>query len=257
MRAGNFSSSEIYKLCNYGERLMTEQETADWVKENPKSKAKYTKDETLFSEGGNTYIRIKNYERKLKRSINVKKDTRATLWGNFLEQFVYDNLPKTYELIGQEIDESIFHPTIPNWCGKPDLKNIAEQKVSDIKCPEPLAFCTLIENLSKGYDSFKTEHPDYFWQLISNSILLNLPKIELIVCMPYESGLDVIREMAMNYDGQDLYKYRFIYECASSELSYLPEDSEYKSINKFEFDVRIEDVNFLTNRVINANKLLV
>lgn len=249
MKVGNFSSSEIYKLCNYGERLMNEQEAKEWVKENPKSKAKYTKDEALFSEIGNTYIKIKNFENNLKRPINVRKDTRATLWGNFLEQFVYNKLPNTYDLIGQGMDESIFHQTVPYWCGKPDLVNKSLNKVSDIKCPEPLAFCNLVEHLSKGYDFFKNEHPDYFWQLISNSILTGLSNIELIVFMPYESEIEEIRIMAMDYDGADMYKYRFIYEAPLIELPYLPDNSKYKDMNCFEFEAREEDVNYLSNRV--------
>lgn len=230
MRNGNFSSSEIWKLT-----------TLD-------------KKGDSFGKPALTYIKEKQFEQKLKRSLSVRKDSRATLWGNFLEQRVYELLPNTYRLIGQRGDSSLFHENIPYWCGKPDL--ISPLKVSDIKCPEPKAFCELIDVLDAGYDSFKENNPEYFWQLISNAILTKSEFIELIVYLPYESELEAIREMAENFNGDEFWKYRFIYESDKSELAYQPEDSAYKNLNLYEFKVRPEDMEFLTSKVISATNYL-
>ena len=73
--------------------------------------------------------------------------------------------------------------------------------------------------------------------------------------MPYKSELEEIQEMAANYDGLDMWKYRFIYESEWWELSVLPDDSYYKNLNSFEFEVPKDDIDFLTERVELAIKM--
>lgn len=233
MRNGHFTSSSAYKLCVAG------------------------KQEHGFGVGAITYITEKRFEKQIKRALFVKKDTRATLWGNFMEQRVYELLPTEYQLIGQSNDAAIFHSIIENWSGKPDVK--AKDLVGDIKCPEPKSFCELVKNLTAGYDSFKKEHPDYFWQLISNAILLDVSNIELIVYLPYFNELEAIAEMAEEYSEPDQYKYRFIAECARNspyELAWQSNDSEMSNLYRFKFEAKQEDKDFLTERIQKANDLL-
>jgi hypothetical protein len=125
-----------------------------------------------------------------------------------------------------------------------------------MKCPQPKAFCVLIDNCSKGIEAFKSGHEDYYWQLVSNACILGMDFIELIVYMPYESELEEIRIEAENFDGLDQYKYRFIAESSKHQLAYLPDDSEYKNLNIFRFPLDKGDAILLESKVIEASIIL-
>lgn len=227
-RNGNFTSSQIWKLT---------------------SLAKNQKD---FGKPALTYIQEKIYERKLKRSISTDAETRPTIWGKFLEPRVHNLLGLDYEHVN---DVTLRHSKYPFWVGSPDFRKT--KLVADSKCPQPKAFCELVENCSKGIETFKAQHEDFYWQLVSNACITNSDKIELIVYMPYEDELDEIREVAMNYDDYDQYKYRFIYESSKHQLAYLPNNSEYKNLNIFTFPLIEEDAKFLETKVIEANNILI
>lgn len=229
IRNGNFSSSKIFNLLKVG------------------------KDKVSFGAPALNYIQEKIYERKMKRSINTDAETRPTLWGSFNEFRVHNMLPMGYEHIN---DITIAHPKYPFWVGSPDCKNVKESVVSDMKCPQPKAFCVLIDNCSQGMDIFKAEHEDYYWQLVSNACILGMDYIELIVYMPYESELEEIRAEAENFDGLDQYKYRFIAESSKHQLAYLPNDSEYKNLNIFRFPLDKGDAILLESKVIAASIIL-
>lgn len=225
-RNGNFSSSKIFNLL------------------------KLAKDQVNFGAPALTYIQEKKYERKLKRSISTDAETRPTLWGKFLE-------PRVHELLGMEYehtnDVTLIHPKYPFWVGSPDFLDRKAKVVSDSKCPQPKAFCELVDNCSKGVQVFKKEHENYYWQLVSNALITDSEFIELIVYMPYESELPEIREEAENFDGLDQYKYRFIAESTKHQLAYLPDDSEYKNLNIFRFPLDKADAFILESKVIEAS----
>lgn len=225
IRNGNFSSSQAYRLASEG-------------------KAKGSVGAPFYK-----YVSEKRRELKLRRSIKIEKSSRSTIWGNFLEQRVHDLLPLGYEL---QSKKTLPHPTILGWVGSPDSIKRDELVVSDIKCLEPDAFTEYVDMLeeAKGNtEHFKKNDPEKYWQLVSNACILEYNFIEAIPYMPYESELPEIREMAETYDGYDQYKYRFIYEVDKSELPYLPNDSGYKNLYVFRFEVPQSDKDFLTERV--------
>lgn len=204
----------------------------------------------IFSVAAKTYIKQKYYERKLKRSIDMGKGGQAANWGLFLEQYVYSNFAGLNYVISS--NETTLHPTIKNLAGSTDLF-VPGVKVSDIKCFEPLNFCELADCMQKNdREIFKKEFSKEYWQLVSNAMIHGVTKAESIVYMPTETELEEIRERAMNYDGEDQWKYRFIYESPKYQLAYVPDNSEYQSFNKFEFDVPQEDVDLLTERLALA-----
>lgn len=225
VRNGNFSSSNVWKLTKEGKKTGT------------------------FGEKALTYIKEKKYERKLKRSINTDAQTRPTLWGTFLEGRVHSLLGLAYEHVN---DVTLVHSKYNYWVGSPDFLKRKTKVVCDSKCPQPKAFCELIENCSQGVEVFKKEHEDYYWQLVSNAIITESEYIELIVYMPYESELEEIRAEAENFDGLDQYKYRFIAESSKHQLAYLPNDSDYKNLNVFRFPLIKEDAEFLEQKIILA-----
>ena len=97
--------------------------------------------------------------------------------------------------------------------------------------------------------------------MLNNSQIHKTPKMEAIVYMPYESEMEEIRELAENPEylsdiGMMPWEVRFIAEKPSSHLAVLPNDSAFKNLNIFEFDVPIDDVIFLNKRIIEAGQLL-
>lgn len=228
-RIGCFTSSKIFNLMKEGSK-------------------KGTPGKPFF-----TYIDEKKFEKKLKRSINTELSTRPMLWGSFLEGRVHDMLGMGYRHV---FDETLQHPKYNYWSGSPDFINDADDVVCDSKCPQPKAFCELVENCSKGIKAFKDNHEDYYWQLVSNALITGKNNIELIVYMPYESELEEIRNSVENADLEEPWKYRFITESLKCELAYLPDDSEYKNLNIFRFPLDKLDANLLTQRVLEASLIL-
>lgn len=228
-RIGNFTSSEIWKLTKEGRKAGE------------------------FGAPALTYIREKRFERKLKRSINSEATSRPIIWGKFLESRVHSLIDLSYKYV---FDETLKHPKYSFWSGSPDLINDAEGLIADIKCPQPKNFCELIEACNEGKESLKNDFPEYWFQLVSNAIITNKDKAELIVYMPYESELEEIRDDASQYDGAEPWKYRFIAEVDKSELAYLPDESEYTNLNIFRFDITTDDKDELTNKVLKAYELL-
>lgn len=237
LRVGRFTSSQMFRLMGNGKG---DNFSAPFLK----------------------YVDEKKREIKLGRSLKVEKSSRATLWGKFLEERVHNLLPLGYEL---QSNVTIQHPTIKEWVGSPDNINRNASVVADTKCLEPDAFSIYVDLLTKcsncdtknqATELFKKEDPERYWQLVSNSILLGCKFIEAIVYMPYESELLEIRESAADYDNFDQYKYRFITEVGKSELAYLPDNSQYKNLNIFRFEVPKSDKEALTEKVKQAIKLL-
>jgi len=227
-RHGTFSSSEIYKLVKTG-------------------RAK----DANFYQTGLTYIQDKRFEQKLGKSLTGETSAKPTNWGKFMEIRVFDLIDLSYRL---DSERRLGHPTIKEWTGAPDT--LRGEFVGDIKCPWTLkSFCEAIDALEESTEKFKEVKPEWYWQLVSNAILTGKDKAEIIIYVPYLSELEEIREMANNYDG-DQNKIAFINWSEDEDLPHLLDGGEYKNINIFEFDVPQEDVDFLTERVEDAIKLL-
>lgn len=221
-RIGNFTSSQIYRLM--GSPAVSK-----------------------------TYIEERNLERQLGRSVDNEAYSNDMAWGSFLEQRVLDLLGLEYCLSSNQTDT---HSEINYWSGSKDLIVIGV-KISEIKCYQPKNFAKYTNALlTKDIEHIKKEFPKEYYQLVSNAIINKVPNAEAITYMPYESELEEIREMASNYDGVDQWKYRFISERDKSGLAYLPDGGFFKNLNLFEFEVPKEDKETLTERVLEAGKLL-
>lgn len=219
-RAGTFSSSSAWKLT--------------------------TNDKTGkgFGKPALTYIEEVQMEIELGRAL-TGADTggKETTWGNLVEKRVFDLLPMDYLL---ESRTRFVHPTIKQWTGAPDL--LTDIIVGDVKSPYTLkSFCNLVRVMEIGKGALEDEYPEYFWQLVSNSILTGRNTAELIVYVPYKSELSAIRELAIEQD---------IWIDKDENLPYLIEGKKYKNINKLQFQVTKADQDLLTIKVQEAVKLL-
>jgi len=198
------------------------------------------------------------YERKLKRSNDTGAYSQSMAWGKFLEKRVNDNLPMGYRMMHKTTSQ---HPKYKFWTGSVDFL-VPGIKVAELKCFEPKNFASYVLALmSNDTEIIKEEHPKEYWQMVSNACIHKTPKIEAIVYMPYESEMVEIRELSEDPEylssiGMQPWEVRFIAEKPSSQLAVLPDDSDFKNLNIFEFDVPDEDVMFLTKRMIMAGKLL-
>ncbi len=229
-RVGNFTSSKIGALMSTG------------------------KQEHGFGVPAITYIKERNFERKLGRAISAESNARPLSWGKLLEKRVFDLLGLEYILCSHE---TIMHPIIPFWSGSPDTKK-EKGTVCDVKCPETLkSFCILsecqtIEDVRKNHDKGE----EYYWQLVSNAVLTNSDKAELIVYMPYQKELNEVRELCYSIPPDQAYKYYWIVNGNDEELPYLPDECYYKNMHVIRFDVPQADKDLLEKRVLLAGQLL-
>lgn len=234
-RIGAFTSSEIFKLTT----------------RNKKGDG--------FGAPALSYIEEKKMERRLGRSITTDNGSRATLWGSLLEGFVNEELSLKYELCSQQ---TVVHPEIPYWAGSTDGKKHGKvATVADIKSPYTLkSFCQLVDPLYNGLsgmdamNAVRENHSDgekFYWQLVSNACIHNAEVAELIVFCPFQSQLQKIRNLA-----EGMNEYYRIYYSVDSELPYLPDDGYYNNLNIISFPIPQADKDFLTERVIEAGKLL-
>ena len=233
LRTGNFTSSNNYKLCAS-------------LKNGEPSEAFYT------------YVKDKMYERNLGRSLEMGAHSNSMSWGNFLEPRVFENLPRNYQMIHKE---TFVHNDYNFLVGTPDFV-IKGVKISELKCFEPKNFASYVTALlSEDTEHIKKEHPKEYWQIISNACILDVPKGEAIVYMPYESEIAELRELANDPDyyeplGLVGWQVRFIAEKSIKELALLPDDSKFKNLNIFEFEIPEYDKEFLIKRAVMANNLI-
>jgi len=221
IRNGNFTSSEAFRLCTFA------------------------KDRVSVGSPAWEYVAECNMERKLMRSLSSEVSTQATSWGNLVERAAYEKLPFNYTLTSHE---TIQHKEYDFWVGSPD--GYSDDAVFDIKCPTSLkSFCQLVQDDS--IEMVRNNHKDgdkYYWQIVSNAILLNKDFGELIVYVPYKDDLKIIREMADNYDGNQN-KIAWINWAEDDDLPYLIRDGELKDINIIRFEIPKDDKDFLVERM--------
>lgn len=227
-RIGRFTSSEIYNLMKNGRGGKRSTAT-------------------------DTYIDEKRIEKRLGRTLNADVSNRAMIWGNVCENIVYGKLDQLKYIYCS--DETILHPTIGCWAGTPDFLTV--DSVVDSKCPYTLkAFTQLADiTIANDLEKFKTTKPEYYWQLVSNSILANKTHAELIAYCPFLSELPAIRDLVENFDG-DQNKYSWIFFAKDDDLPYLIEGLYYQNKYHFKFEVPQEDKKLLTEKVIEAGKEL-
>lgn len=233
-RIGRFTSSQIWKLMTNGR----------------------AKDS--FGKPALTYIKEKIREQRLGRSVTLDVSAKPTSWGKLVENRVFDILGTEYRLCSTD---TIVHPQFNWWSGSPDAeKHCDKRAVIDIKCPITLtSFCDMVDALTIGIDEFRNETDSgevYYWQLVSNAILLGVDYAELIIYCPYKNELEEIRQLAANFDGVEQKKFAWIFYSEDEELPYLNEGGYYKNLYTFNIPITEEAKLELTQRVIMAGEKL-
>jgi len=229
-RNGNFTSSEIHRLCGF-----------DRSGKKPSA---------IFY----SYVNEKHGEIDMNRSIKVQDKSKTSKWGLLMEVVLFNHLGLNYAMKSQD---TIVSDKYEHFSGTPDL--ISEDKIGEIKCYYPLKFYNLTKCLlKKDVELLKKEFKAEYWQCVSNAILADKKKVELITFMPkYKELIDIIIEITetdfLTRNGLEEKDFYFILNDDIETLPYLPDDSKMESINRFEFEVPKEDVDFLLERIEMAN----
>ena len=244
-RNGNFTSSEISALFS-------------------KPTAKAISEGKVFGAAANTYINECNMERRLCRALENETNTKPMNWGKLAEKRVFDLLGIAYK---ESSVESIKHPRYDFWWGSPDGQKFDDGGTClEIKCPFTLkSFCQFIDAAGgftgeEGILRIREQHPDgekYYWQIVSNAILLGTKYAELCIYCPYESELDDIKAIASNMPVADLDKYCGLANSPNKDLPYLIEGKFYQNLNIIRWEVSEQDKELLTSRVLLASKSLI
>lgn len=248
-RVGNLSSSGNYRLMGLGSRNMTSDELLNWKNNNPKSKKRTLKHIDTPDEKFNTYVEEKQFERDLGHALDSETNARPTVWGTLVEEQAFEKMGLKYSLVSKV---RFYHEKYKDyWNGMPDV--LTDDIVGDIKSPwTRKSFCTLMKSFGDPL-LLKENHPDYYWQLVSNAILCNRNTAMLIIYMPYKEDLEDIRDLARKEIDN---RFAFINWADDEELPYLIKGKKYKDINVMEFEIPKEDKESLTTRVKMAIKIL-
>jgi len=235
-RVGFFTSSQISRLCGS-------------LKNGEPTKAFYT------------YIEDVKLEIALGRSLDVEVNTKPLKWGQLFEIILFQKkeLGLNYKMAHKL---TIIHDKIKHFSGTPDLIEPGV-RVAENKCFYPKNFAKLsLCLLKKDVELLKEEFPSIYWQVLSNAILCEVDRAEIIVFMPYKDELiDIIEQVEQTniLEGNNLNPadYWFLQNDDIETLPYLPNDSKMKNINRFEFEVPTKDKTFLISRIKEAVELLV
>jgi hypothetical protein len=232
-RAGNFSSSNAWKLMTY------------------------TKDKKGFGAPALKYIKQVNHERRLGREIKSEIDSKPTSWGKLCEEVVFKNKLDTSYTRFTSADR-LFHPTLP-LSGIPDF--VKPGIVCDCKAPHSMeVFCDKIDSLA-DLGTYKEEFPEDYWQHVSNSVLMNdngfpVSKFEAIIFCPYQDELEEIREMASSAGEAGEYA-KWVFFATDDQLPYIIRGGVFKNLNIYEFPIFDRDAEAFKQRVGEASKLLI
>lgn len=227
-RVGQFTSSSIYKLMSNGRGGFTTGNVG-----------------APF----HTYVKEKQYEIMMGRSLSTEVQSRPTSWGNLCEKRAFDLLPMNYIL---ESKTRYQHKTIDRWSGMPDIVT-NDGIVGDIKCPFTLKSAVELILSFNSVDEFKKHSPEYYWQLVSNKILTESDVCELHVYVPYKYELSEIRDMINDYNDPD--ELSWMHYVTDEHLPYFIEGKKFKNLTSFRFTPSYEDEQMLESRVLKALNL--
>ena len=241
-RFGKFTSSKIFNLINQGKIKMSKDELTIYKKENPGSRITTKLDG--FSATGLTYIKEKQIEIRMQSRLDSDVYSKAMAWGNFMEMILAKNLSNQdlgYKLCSDVTTTHKDSKFSKYWSGSSDMEYYLGNKlvrIAEIKCYQKKKFALYTDCILKqDVELLKNDFPQEYWQIVSNCILNNVTTGEAISFMPFESEAESVKLLASNYEGSDMWKYRFIFEDDISNLPFLKDGGYYNNINQFNFEV--------------------
>jgi hypothetical protein len=221
MRQSFFTSSKIHLLTKEGTKKGT------------------------FGKPAITYIEEKYFEHLLGKSLDTDVNTFEIAWGKVIEQYVFDKLPLNWRY---EYDKRYLHLEY-NWSGAPDL--VSTEAVGDVKCPQYKRFVQL--SLCKSVEQLKEIAPEYYWQLVSNAILVGVKKASLFVFMP---SINEALAIQTHIEQSELENESSLLMRQIERWPFIPENSLLKPMHEISFEIEQADIDFLTEKVKLAHEYL-
>lgn len=170
IRAGRFTSSEIWKIMECGKRPMTPEELKARPKSGKGSATKFVSDPSQMSATGMTYIYQKVAEVLTGRP-KPSSYAYPLIYGKEQEPFAVEYFEKTF---GIQTVEAGFEPYTDHAGGSAD-RFIDEHSGLEIKCPFQSENQIQYLMLNDHFD-LKRVHPDYYWQCVSLMLFTNRSK---------------------------------------------------------------------------------
>lgn len=182
VRKGLFTGSRISEIIPGVSREMTDEELAQYKKENPKGRAKNITDPYGISDGADTYIM------DLVGAIEDVPDediqTFDMLRGIQVEPFAVMAYAEKY---GYDVNSDDFIYTSQNGTvffvgdnilgATPDVI-IQKNKVVQFKCPKSKNHLKYI--IKVNAENFKEKLPDYYWQMQTEMLLASVPEADFV-----------------------------------------------------------------------------
>lgn len=220
IRRGRFTSSEIWRLCGY-----------DRTGKSPSAQfysyCKQVASERLFGariiSGGNI----------------------QTEYGKLTEKYIGKELEQQGYTYGfSDIPIVNNNPEFTEWhSGTPDY--IVKSTVGDIKCPFSCEKYFDLYGINE--EVLKKDKPEYYWQLISNSILTGKQYAELTAFYPTFDDLQAILEL----NRQESISFKMEWADIDN-LPFLGEGKEDMRIYRLNWFINNEDSEFLYDRLRHA-----
>lgn len=170
VRAGRFTSSEMYKLMLSGTREMTPAELAARPKTGKGSKSKFIEDPNCINDQTRTYIYTKVAE-TLTGQAAEQVNSQPTRWGDDMEPFAAEYFK---EKTGLDYEIISFVPFGDHAGGSPDRVIKGTREILEIKCPFNSANQIHYLMLTDQWD-LKREFPEYYWQCMANMLFYDSP----------------------------------------------------------------------------------
>jgi len=168
IRAGRFTSSEMWKLMESGTREMNAAELAARPKTGKGSKTKFVEDPSCLSKTTETYIRTKVAE-TLTGQCAPQVFSYATAGGDEMEPFAAQEWATRK---GLEYEILSFVPFGDHAGGSPDRKIKGSDRLIEIKCPYNSANQIDYLMLTDQWDLMRN-YPEHYWQCMSNMLFTN------------------------------------------------------------------------------------
>lgn len=162
VRVGRFTASEMWKLCEPGERPMTPEELAKRPKSGKGAYAKFIKDEAIISKSGETYIKEKVVE-VLTGVPKSESYAYPLVYGKEMESQAREYFESKTSLI---VNTCGFITYSDHAGGSPDGL-IGDDALIEIKSPYVSVNQLDYLDLNNPMD-LMLGYPEYFWQVHSN-----------------------------------------------------------------------------------------
>lgn len=189
-RLGKFTSSEIWKLL-----------------QNGKSK------DSVFSKTGLTYIKDKASE--ILTGEYTDFSNQATEWGNEYESYAKKWFEKIHKT---SVTDCGFYAYNEYFGGSPD--GLVDGGIIEIKCPFKTSnFIDLSLICREGVEAFKSEYPEYYYQIQSNMIVTNTDFCIFIIFDPRIDNNSALQVFTFDKNEKDCDRILASIEIAKVELN--------------------------------------